>query len=64
MTFKRETPEVLGEPLPFETMHLTEMIAEEIKAGRVKMKVCRQAQYSRTMIHDLGPPIGCIRCST
>jgi heterodisulfide reductase subunit D len=37
MTFKRETPEVLGEPLPFETMHLTELIAEEIKAGRVTM---------------------------
>jgi len=37
MTFKRETPEVLGEPLPFETMHLTELVAEEIKAGRVEM---------------------------
>jgi heterodisulfide reductase subunit D len=34
-TFRREVPEVLGEPLPFETFHLVELVAEEVKAGRV-----------------------------
>lgn len=36
-TFSRETPEVLGESLPFTTMHVTELLAEEIESGRVEM---------------------------
>ena len=34
-TFKKEMPKVLGKPLPFETMHLVELVAEEIEKGRV-----------------------------
>ncbi|MFH1633065.1 MAG: FAD-binding and (Fe-S)-binding domain-containing protein [Chloroflexota bacterium] len=33
-TFKKEMPQVLGEPLPFETLHIAELIAEELDAGR------------------------------
>ena len=34
-TFKKEIPQVLGEPLPFETLHMVELLAEEVEAGRV-----------------------------
>ncbi|MEA3349043.1 MAG: heterodisulfide reductase-related iron-sulfur binding cluster, partial [Chloroflexota bacterium] len=33
-TFKKEMPRVLGEPLPFETLHIAELVAEELEAGR------------------------------
>jgi heterodisulfide reductase subunit D len=38
-TFRREVPEVLGEPLPFETCHLVELVADEYKAGRVEFGI-------------------------
>lgn len=37
MTFRSEVPEVLGEPLPFETLHVIELVAEELQAGRAEM---------------------------
>jgi Fe-S oxidoreductase/FAD/FMN-containing dehydrogenase len=36
-TFKRETPEVLEEALPFTTAHIVELVADEIISGRVEM---------------------------
>ena len=33
-TFKKEMPKVLGKPLPFETLHLVELVAEEVEVGR------------------------------
>lgn len=58
-TFKRETPEVLGQPLPFETLHLTELVAGEVTAGRADFDV----YSSGTMVtyHDpctLGRQLG------
>ncbi|NMC11559.1 MAG: FAD-binding oxidoreductase [Chloroflexi bacterium] len=38
-TFQREMPEVLGEPLPFETSHLIEVVAEEAEAGRIEFDI-------------------------
>jgi Fe-S oxidoreductase/FAD/FMN-containing dehydrogenase len=37
MTFSNETNEVLGEPVPFKTMHLVELVAAELRAGRAAM---------------------------
>jgi heterodisulfide reductase subunit D len=37
-TFKKEVPRVLGKPLPFETMHLMELVAAEIDLGRVNFE--------------------------
>jgi Fe-S oxidoreductase len=36
-TFRNEFPEVLGQPLPFETLHLVELIASELAAGRIEL---------------------------
>ncbi len=37
MTFTNELPEVLGESMPFKTLNLVELIAEEIKSGRIEL---------------------------
>ena len=37
MTFSNELPEVLGESMPFETLNLVELVAEEIKSGRIEL---------------------------
>ena len=34
-TFKKEMLKVLGKPLPFETLHLVELVAEYVETGRV-----------------------------
>ena len=34
-TFRKEIPKVIGRPLPFETRHLVEVVAEEIDLARV-----------------------------
>jgi len=37
MTFTNELPEVLGESTPFKTLNLVELVAAEIKAGRLEL---------------------------
>ena len=37
MTFAKDLTEVLGQPAPFEMMHLVEVVAAEIRAGRAEM---------------------------
>jgi len=38
-TFREDVPEVLGEPLPFEVVHVTEEIARQVEAGRLQFDV-------------------------
>lgn len=38
-TFREDVPEVLGEPLPFEVAHVTEEIARQVEAGRLRFDV-------------------------
>lgn len=37
-TFKRTIPKVLEEPIPFETMHMAELIATEVDLGKVSLE--------------------------
>ncbi|MBC8449211.1 MAG: (Fe-S)-binding protein [Chloroflexi bacterium] len=37
--FREDVPEVLGEPLPFEIVHVTEEIARQVEAGRLRFDV-------------------------
>jgi heterodisulfide reductase subunit D len=37
MTFTNELPEVLGKPIPFETLNLVELIAKEIENERIQL---------------------------
>jgi heterodisulfide reductase subunit D len=37
--FREDTPTVLGEPLPFETVHVTEELARQVKEGRLRFDV-------------------------
>jgi len=41
MTFFQRAAEVLGESMPFETLNLVELVAEEIKSGRIELPGCR-----------------------
>ena len=38
-TFREDIPEVLGEPLPFEIVHVTEELARQVEAGRLRFDV-------------------------
>ncbi len=38
-SFKCDAPKLLGEPLPFETLHLVELLAEKINSGQVEFNV-------------------------
>ena len=38
-TFREDIPAVLGEPLPFEIVHVTEEIARQVEAGRLRFDV-------------------------
>ncbi|MEA3339358.1 MAG: (Fe-S)-binding protein [Chloroflexota bacterium] len=38
-TFREDAPEVLGEPLPFEVVHVTEELARQVEAGRLQFDV-------------------------
>ena len=38
-TFRKDVPEVLGEPLPFEIVHVSEEIARQVEAGRLRFDV-------------------------
>jgi len=38
-TFREDVPEVLGEPLPFEVAHVTEELARQVEAGRLRFDV-------------------------
>ena len=40
-TFREDVPAVLGEPLPFEVAHVTEEIARQVEAGRLRFDVYR-----------------------
>ena len=38
-TFREDLPDLLGEPLPFETVHVVEEIARQVEAGRLRFEV-------------------------
>lgn len=38
-SFRSMMPKVLGDPLPFETMHLIELVTEQVERGRVEFDV-------------------------
>ena len=38
-TFREDVPAVLGEPLPFEIVHVTEELARQVEAGRLRFDV-------------------------
>jgi heterodisulfide reductase subunit D len=38
-TFRKDLPEILGEPLPFETVHVTEELARQVESGRLRFRV-------------------------
>lgn len=38
-TFREDVPAVLGEPLPFEVLHVTELLAQEVESGRLRFDV-------------------------
>lgn len=38
-TFREDVPSVLGEPLPFETVHVVEEIARQVESGRLRFDV-------------------------
>ena len=38
-TFREDAPEVLGASLPFEVLHVTEEIARQVEAGRLRFNV-------------------------
>jgi len=40
-TFREEVPAVLGEPLPFEVVHITEELARMVEIGRLRFEVYR-----------------------
>lgn len=40
-TFREDLPHILGEPLPFEVVHVTEQLARQVAAGRLRFRVYR-----------------------
>jgi heterodisulfide reductase subunit D len=44
-TFRNEAPELLGRPLPFETLHVTELLEERLAAGLRLRKQSRMVTY-------------------
>lgn len=38
-TFREDGPDLLGQPLPFQVVHLTEWMAQQVEAGRLRLGV-------------------------
>jgi len=58
MTFTNELPEVLGEPLPFKTLNVIELVAKALEAGQIELLAIPGATFTYHDPCTLGRQLG------